>query len=400
MSQQDQVVIEFDPNAPPLVFTDWDKLQKWFDSERAQWAWLVRGDGVTDLSGVSTHVQNNFDAISNTLGTLRSRGNPVSSAQDALTNLNATGPIFCSEAPGGKLVLDIRERAGEAAGAYAYAFSKQVTDLRHAKTPDQLLGALMTALPEMVRPAELSAQLKQERERYRNSLRSAMDRVEKSEKVRAEEAVSLLGRAKSIGAQALRIRQKRWDASRTMWGVNANDAVNSIRAVEATYRESMGLQAPVEYWNTKATTHRTKEQSLRRWLVGYFILTGIAMAAVFGIAGNFLLNHTVPVGQQQPIALYLVVTGGLTVLSTLAFWIGRVLMKLYLSEHHLRNDAEERAVMTTTYLALKHENAASDAERQIILSALFRNAPDGIVKDDGPSDGLLQALLNRASLPR
>lgn len=400
MSQQDQVVIEFDPTAPPLVFNDWDKLQKWFVSERAQWAWLVRGDGVTDLSGVSTHVQNNFDAIANTLGSLRSRDHPVSSAQEVLTNLDATGPIFCSEAPDGKLVLDIRERAGEVAGAYAYAFRKQVTDLRHATTPDQLLGALMTALPDMVRPAELSAQLKQERERYRNSLRSAIDRVEKSEKARAEVAVALLGRAKLIGAQALRIRQKRWDASRKFWGVNAHDAVNSIRAVEATYREAMGLQAPVEYWTTKATTHRTKEQSLRGWLVGYFILTVLAMAVVFGVAGNFLLNHTVPVGQQQPIALYLVVTGGLTVLSTLAFWIGRVLMKLYLSEHHLRNDAEERAVMTTTYLALKHENAASDAERQIILSALFRNAPDGIVKDDGPSDGLLTALLNRASLPR
>lgn len=139
---------------------------------------------------------------------------------------------------------------------------------------------------------------------------------------------------------------------------------------------------------------------MRSGLMFYFIATAIVMGGVFSMAGNFLLNHTVPAGQQQPIALYLVVTGGLTVLSTLAFWIGRVLMKLYLSEHHLRNDAEERAVMTTTYLALKHENAATDAERQIILSALFRNAPDGIVKDEGPSDGLLQALLSRASAVR
>ena len=400
MSENDKVVIEFDPNALPLVFNDWDKLQKWFDSERAQWAWLVRGDGVTDLSGVSTHVQNNFDAIANMLGTLRSGGNPVSSAQDVLLHFTATGPIFCSDGPGGQQVLDIRGRAGEVAAAFAYGFGKRLVNLGSVTTPEQILGAMMTALPEMVRPAELSTQLKQERERYRNSLRSAMDRVEKSDKARAEEAVSLLGRAKSIGAQALRIRQKRWDASRTMWGVNANDAVNSIRGVEATYREAMGLQAPVEYWNAKATTHRAKEQSLRGWLAGYFILTVLAMAVVFGVAGNFLLNHTVPVGQQQPIALYLVVTGGLTVLSTLAFWIGRVLMKLYLSEHHLRNDAEERAVMTTTYLALKHEDAASDTERQIILSALFRNAPDGIVKDDGPSDGLLQALLSRANLLR
>lgn len=396
----DEVKIEFDPNAPPLAFNDWDSLQKWFESERAQWSWLVRGDGVTDLSGVSTHVQNQFDAIANAIGGLRSRGSPISQALDPLSNFGPNGTLFVSESPGGKLIFDIRDRVGESAAAFAYAFTKQVTDLRHAKTPDQILGALMTALPDMVRPAELSQQLKQERERYRNSLRSAIDRVEKSEKARAEEALTLLERGKSIARRALRVRQNRWDASRSFWASGATDAVNSIRAVEATYREAMGLQAPVEYWNTKATTHGVKERSLRTGLFCYFGLTAVVMAVVFGVAGNFLLEHTVPTGQQQPIALYLVVTGGLTVLSTLAFWIGRVLMKLYLSEHHLRNDAEERAVMTTTYLALQHENAATDVERQIILSALFRNAPDGIVKDDGPSDGLLQALLSRAGVGR
>jgi Family of unknown function (DUF6161) len=83
------------------------------------------------------------------------------------------------------------------------------------------------------------------------------------------------------------------------------------------------------------------------------------------------------------------------VLSTVAFWIGRLLTKLYLSEHHLRNDAEERATMTTTYLALTSEGAAADADRHIVLSAIFRATPDGIVKDDGPSDASVQGLLSK-----
>ena len=54
--------------------------------------------------------------------------------------------------------------------------------------------------------------------------------------------------------------------------------------------------------------------------------------------------------------------------------------------------------MTQTYLALTRENAASETERQIILTALFRNSADGIVKDDGPPDIGLQALISKAAV--
>jgi len=77
------------------------------------------------------------------------------------------------------------------------------------------------------------------------------------------------------------------------------------------------------------------------------------------------------------------------------FWAGRLLTKLYLSQHHLRQDADERATMTTTYLALTAEQAASDGDRTIILNALFRNTPDGIVKEDGGLDPSIAAALGK-----
>jgi hypothetical protein len=49
--------------------------------------------------------------------------------------------------------------------------------------------------------------------------------------------------------------------------------------------------------------------------------------------------------------------------------------------------------MTETYLALTKEAAASDADRDIILAAIFRNTPDGIVRDDGPGDVMPQAMM-------
>lgn len=54
--------------------------------------------------------------------------------------------------------------------------------------------------------------------------------------------------------------------------------------------------------------------------------------------------------------------------------------------------------MTTTYLALIRSGAATEAERPIILEALFRQSADGIVKDDGPGDLNLGAILSRAAV--
>lgn len=57
-------------------------------------------------------------------------------------------------------------------------------------------------------------------------------------------------------------------------------------------------------------------------------------------------------------------------------------MRLYLSEHHLSVDADERAVMAKTYLALVNEDKADKEDRHIVLETLFRHSTDGIVKDD------------------
>lgn len=70
----------------------------------------------------------------------------------------------------------------------------------------------------------------------------------------------------------------------------------------------------------------------------------------------------------------------------------------YLSEHHLRKDAEEREIMTKTYLALTKDAVAADADRHIILNGLFRNSADGIVKDEGGLDPSLAAAIARIGM--
>ena len=84
-------------------------------------------------------------------------------------------------------------------------------------------------------------------------------------------------------------------------------------------------------------------------------------------------------------------------MTTIAFWIGRILLRMYLSGHHLATDAEERRTMIMTFLALAKSKSVQDADRNLILTALFRPGSDGIVKDDAAPEvsALVASLLRK-----
>jgi hypothetical protein len=51
------------------------------------------------------------------------------------------------------------------------------------------------------------------------------------------------------------------------------------------------------------------------------------------------------------------------VVTTIVFWIGRVLLRIYLSDRHLLSDAEERVAMILTYLALSNDGKVETSDR-------------------------------------
>lgn len=168
--------------------------------------------------------------------------------------------------------------------------------------------------------------------------------------------------------------------------------MEKLKATDAAFTEKMALKAPVEYWEKKAKKHLVAENEMQGWLWLYFPLAFILIAAMFGGVGYYIL--TTP-KENLPHGLFIVASAGLAAGAGMLFWIGRLLTKLYLSQHHLRQDAEERATMTTTYLALTEVTAAGDMDRQIVLNALFRSTPDGIVKEDGGLDPSIAAAIGK-----
>lgn len=375
-------------------FLDWDSLIEWIGKERAQWDWLSRGDGFAGAHSWASAAANQWEGILTSARQFRAQAQPIARASEILHPL-VQQDIFTSFSEKGKLVLDVRESAGDIAAAFAYAFMKHAVTWDHIRGPEALVGVLLTALPDLREPSEISAHLKRERRNYREAINSAIARANKHSEALSADFLGLVHRGKLVGFRRFRRRLKAWEKVATDWKQIADKSVAEINDTRATFVEFMGLRAPVDYWKRKASAHGDAAGTAAERLALFFIALTIVLGTAFIVAAKFILWNSISPNQTPPGALYVVISAGLAVLSTIGFWIGRILSRLYLSEHRMKTDADERAVMTETYLALTEAGKATDVERQIILSALFRNTTDGTVKDDGPPDLGLQAIASR-----
>lgn len=385
-----------------VTVRNFGQLLTWLADERDRWRWLVPNDGRTDVNGFANAIHASWARLIQDVSTINEQGRPLGDAAEPLRGL-ANGPMLTSDTADGMTVLDILKNAGDEAASFAGAILKRHLGPNSAVTREQFLGALLAIAPNLTNPVHWSEELKRERANFRQAARDIILRTE-TEAAQQRDALSALNRrGLDIARRLFKSRRIKWKAAQDAWTERASDqvgnivqqghnAVTKITETDNTYHEFMKLKAPVEYWTSKKNDHQTREAAARRKLYAYFPVTIILLVIAFALAGYFLLTHPDTQASKAPVALYVVVSGGLLLLTTMAFWVGRLLTKLYLSEHHLRNDAEERAVMTTTYLALLGDGGAAESDRQLVLAALFRPTPDGIVRDDGPGNLSIQAL--------
>lgn len=167
--------------------------------------------------------------------------------------------------------------------------------------------------------------------------------------------------------------------------------------LKATYDQHMALAAPVDYWEKKRERHKALA-------IASFIALGICMAAVGWFLHRELktgldLAMTIKdasgtgatAGPATPNAIQGALQstttwqiGAILLMATLGFWFIRLLVRIFLSNLHLENDAAERVTMAKTYLALLRDGGMpKDGSIGAVLAALFRPTGDGIVKDEG-----------------
>lgn len=159
---------------------------------------------------------------------------------------------------------------------------------------------------------------------------------------------------------------------------------DEISKFRAFVEQELALQAPVHYWEEKRKRHKkTKNQAFCSLCV-LGVLTGLGVAA----AGVLLVPKFGNIKDLNLLfsALVLVVITGVT-------WTVKTVMRVFLTNTHLMHDAEERLAMINSYLALmKTEHPLQGDSIAPVLTALFRPASDGIVKDEPLPLSLLESL--------
>lgn len=377
---------------PEVTFRSWRQVVRWLDETAAAWRWLNDAPG-PDPANLAHYIPSRLasakhEAVNGLEG--KSPLQDVASIFARHLNDNYAPPHPMTDAA--KLIFEIRDIASPEAGKFAFSLAQGLVSIANIGSSEQWRGTSLLLNPEALLAAGDADRFKRERTNYRNAADKLFDDVKARERIRSEEWKDTLGDAADSAAAWSKTLTRRWLRTSLKARSRERSAIEKLHATDVTFTEKMALQAPVEYWEKKAKAHRKAENEMQGWLWLYFPLAFTLIVGLFGGVGYYLLNTP---QQALPPGIYVVASAGLASAAGMLFWIGRLVTKLYLSQHHLRQDAEERATMTTTYLALTAEQAASDGDRTIILNALFRSTPDGIVKEDGGLDPSIAAALGK-----
>src|ERR1700752_388165 len=139
-----------------------------------------------------------------------------------------------------------------------------------------------------------------------------------------------------------------------------------ITAFESAYNQALALRAPTQYWRDKQRSH---------WMAAGGWFAAFAIGAVLSVIGVWYVLHvTVELRFTGPeTAPY---TGFIPSIGAalLGAWFIRMFSRQMISNLALGADAGERVAMVKTYLALTEGGHASESDRGLILSSLFRTA--------------------------
>ena len=175
---------------------------------------------------------------------------------------------------------------------------------------------------------------------------------------------------------------------------------------ETSFKEKYALKESVEYWTKKHAQHQTsvrKTAALTAFVacstLVVFIWAALGFPELEEVLGKIMdVPQTDPkqLADQKPLGIVRHLSI-LLAISTTGVWLTRLSAKIFISNLHLRMDADERVTMFKTYFALLAEGKGlNDGDRQLILQTLFRPGSTGFIKDDGPTNAL-EAVTRKTS---
>lgn len=375
-----------------------DHLLRWLETEVAYWNWLSTRSAATipHLAQLGTHVIQQLNALRGQVNTWQQRGGTEATAEGvpaAIENLYKVRQLLHSSTAEAKFIQTIRNESGDIAAAAALASTLlQSPQQRQAfgvdyNNLDQYEGKLaITLFRRGIAPKSAAA--------VQRSLKTLSENYRQVYEEQAAAADELTGRLKGLDrkytkitdrgshgmAEAVRLARRHAKKQRSKandeWEDQKKAHMQSVADLEDNYNKAFALEKPVEYWDRKRKKHRLASSilfvSFAFYLIGVVKLVGFALTTPLG-STEFWKDPSPGFLAAAAVTIGVVVA------------LGRIPLRLAMSQLHLGNDADERVTMVTTYLALREGEHASEQHMSIVLERLFTPAADGIVKDDlGP----------------
>lgn len=180
----------------------------------------------------------------------------------------------------------------------------------------------------------------------------------------------------SANQQELKTLRKGWDAE-----------IEALRQQVTAFIET---EEAGKMWKERARVHGLKGI----WALVLFLLSAAAiLIAAIAIPIRFETEITALLSKDTPTLLGIVRIGGFLLATSTALWATRLCYKVYLSERHLKLDAEEKLAFHSTWIAMLGRKELDKDSEAVVLAALFRPTQDGIIKDDEASMDLSAAAI-------
>ncbi|NQY65399.1 MAG: hypothetical protein HRT38_17110 [Alteromonadaceae bacterium] len=124
------------------------------------------------------------------------------------------------------------------------------------------------------------------------------------------------------------------------------------------YKNQMKLKAPVSYWEENKEFHKGKAMQFG---IASIIIAPLIFLFITFIGWGVLASKEILWGK----------IGVIIFATSLAIWLIRILVRMYLSHNHLEMTSQERIIMTQSYLALISEGGRIFTRRKTISSSSY-----------------------------
>ena len=385
---------DFGPNGGVFSWNSFAEIRDWITARRTDWQWLSqqRHNPTANAWNLINDTLNNCQQ--HLTNAEQNKGNPQQeeafkrNAVQQLENFFKPHWWLLPNSTYLKFIFDLRDSGQplEAALVAAYLMNQ---DLNNAPTAYVLRGVLgfelfLRGIKD--RSKTEAAALR----KLSGEMTTTLDQLKQQQISQGSEFDALNQKIEEhISAQATSFSDAQ-DARDKEWQQKLTDAQTELKRLNDTYDTHMALAAPVSYWETKRANHKKWSiwsfvaLSLSMLLFGCFLYSEVkgigAMveatraAAIATMSNGQTATTSTPPASMTPILDILAgwKIGAYILLVTLVFWFIRLLVRIFLSNIHLENDAAERVTMAKTYLALMRDGSLEGKEHLgTILAALY-----------------------------